>query len=158
MKRMLSMTRRRSASRTLLLLCVMPHFSCGRPAPAAIDDPLPSLREFMEAYGRDLAAAERAALGQRYDTAGSLALINGRTIMLSSAETTVRYLENWTPPLYFAWDTLSYNMIQPEIALVTGRFRWMRSEPDTLVYSYAGVLRLTAMGWRIRAEIETLLR
>mgnify|MGYP001817737336 CR=1 FL=1 len=128
-----------------------------RRAPAAHEDPIPALQEFMEEYGRDLSTGARAALGQRYDTTGSLALINGRTMKLSHAETTARYLENWNPPLFFAWDSLSYHVIDSETALVLGRFLWVRSEPDTSVYSYGGVIRLTPMGWRIRAEIETRL-
>ncbi len=146
------------ASSKLLLVLVIGLCSCEGSPPPVAEDPLPRLREFMEGYGRDLAAGERAALGERYDTAGSLALINGRTIELSHAETAARYLESWTPPLFFQWDNLSYHIIEPETALVMGRFKWMRSEPDTTVYSYGAVLRLTPMGWRIRAEIETRMR
>ena len=141
-----------------LLWLVVLLYSCERRVAVVPEDPIPVLQAFLEAYGRNLSTGERAALGQRYDTTGSLALINGRRIILSHAETTARYLdEKWNPPLYFAWDSLSYHVIDSETALVLGKFMWVRSESDTSVWSYGGVIRLTPMGWRIRAEIETRL-
>ena len=131
--------------------------SCQGQAPVAPEDPIPALQEFMEEYGNDLSNGDRVTLGQRYDTTGSLALINGQTMVLSHAQTTARYLESWNPPLFFAWDSLSYHVIDAETALVLGQFTWVRAEPDTSVWSYGGVIRLTPSGWRIRAEIETRL-
>ena len=129
-----------------------------RPTPAPTDDALTDVREFMAGYARELAAGERAAIAERYDPAGSVVLLNGGTIVSTHAQTRTRYQENWTPPLAFAWDSLSYHPIEPGVVLVVGRFEWVRAAADTSVYSYGGILRMTPQGWRIRSEIETRLR
>jgi hypothetical protein len=127
--------------------------ACSRSSKANDADPVPILRSFMAGYGHDLAAGDTVALKQRYDPEGFFALINGNTIVQHATD--AASWDGWSRPQYFAWDSLTFDVPMPEVALVLGRFRTVYSGTDTLVYSYAALLRRGSEGWRIRTEIET---
>jgi hypothetical protein len=67
------------------------------------------------------------------------------------------YKGPWEGPLFFAFDSLHWQPIEPSHVLVTGVFEWLPPEsPDTGKYIYLSVLERTATGLRILVEHETI--
>ena len=60
-------------------------------------------------------------------------------------------------PAVFAWDTLAFDSLTPDLVVVTGRFRWVRrGAMDTVTFVYAAIAQPTDSGMVIRMEHETL--
>ncbi len=111
----------------------------------------------MDTYGRELAAGDTTALKERYDPETLLGLVNEQTIVQTTQDSAS--WDGWQRPIFFAWDSLTFDVATPGVALVLGRFRMVQPKsPDTVLYSYAALLRRTPVGWRIRSEIETQLK
>jgi hypothetical protein len=115
-----------------------------------------SAREFFDAYTRDLRAHSRGRLADYYDPNGAVIVIAGHRRFYSRAALDTFYRGAWQPPAFFAWDTLAFDSLSPELVLVTGRFRWLVAEnPDTARYIYASILQAVDSGLAIRVEHET---
>jgi hypothetical protein len=112
--------------------------------------------EFMDAYARDLAVGERAAIAARYSGNGVILLSAGKKHEFSLAKITEQYATTWKPPASFQWRNLSYASLGDESVLVSGEFLWtVKSGGEPVVYSYAAILALENGALRIRLEDET---
>ena len=111
----------------------------------------------FEAYGQALAKAQRSAIANFYHFNGALIVLNGAPRRRSRSELRERYEGEWSPPAYFAWETLAFDSLAPGQVIVTGGFRWQTTgQPDTARYIYAAVLVATDSGLGIVFEHETL--
>jgi hypothetical protein len=120
-------------------------------------DPGASAQELFAQYEAAIKAHRREAIARFYDVAGVVRVINGTTSRLSRAQLDSVYRTTWTPPAFFAFDTLAYDVLDPGTVLVTGGFRWARAgASDTAHYLYAAVLQAADSGMVIRFEHETL--
>jgi hypothetical protein len=112
-------------------------------------------RAFMEQYGRELRAADRAAVADRYDPRGYYRVGHGRNQLVSKEETRTRYLTKWNPPEEFAWKDLVYEVVGPEAVIVTGLFEWKGSGKPASTCSYTGLLTGGPAKLVIRLEDES---
>lgn len=115
-------------------------------------------RSFMEAYGRDLLAGDRAAVAARYDAAGAYFVGNGHKEFEPYEAIRARYAgPEWSPPRSFEWRDLSYEVAGPDAVVVTGLFAWgLCPGAPPLVMSYTGLLVRRGGGLRIRLEDESV--
>jgi hypothetical protein len=112
----------------------------------------------MAQYGDALLRADRARIASLYHWETAQLVRNGVSQVLTRAQITDRYRTRWTPPAYFAWDSLQYHAIPPASVLVVGRFCWLPSQnADTLRYAYVALLVAIDSGMAIRVEHETRL-
>ena len=111
-------------------------------------------RQFMEAYGRDLARGDRKAISDRYDRAGAFFLVAGGREFVSHDALAKDYREKWTPPVSFEWQDLHFDAIGDEAVVVNGRFVWGLKDRKQ-VFTYTGFLRRQEGALRIRLEDET---
>jgi len=124
-------------------------------AAAAEPDVVSEARAFMEAYGRDLAAGERARLAARYDRRGAWILGGGRKAFESHAQITAFYGgKAWTRPAAFAWENLSFEPAGPDAVVVAGQFLWTEAGKAPRLSSYTGLLVRQDGELRIRLEDE----
>jgi hypothetical protein len=115
-------------------------------------------RAFMEAYGRDLLAGDRAAIAARYDAAGAYFMGNGHKEFMPFEAIRARYAgPEWSAPRGFEWRDLSYEVAGPDAVVVTGLFAWgLCPGAPPLVMSYTGLLVRREGGLRIRLEDESV--
>jgi len=127
-------------------------------APAAAEsETLREVEAFMASYAEDLIAADREALGMRYDPRGIHLIFNGENEFLSFDSIRAIYREGWEPPDGFTWDALTYEILGPDAVMVVGSATWESEGLGSLPLSYTGVLRRQeAGGWRIRLENEAI--
>ena len=116
---------------------------------------LAAARAFMDGYGRDLRAGRGAALGARYDTAGSYVVGMGRKTLRAYAEITAGYAS--APPQRITFRDLAYEALGPGAVLVTGLFDLAADDTTRapLTFAYVGVLRRGPGGLRLRLEHES---
>lgn len=117
--------------------------------------------DFMATYAVDLEKADRAALAARYDPRGNFMIFEGRKYQVTHEQTTKQYMKTWQPPVRFAWQDLSYDVLNPDVVAVLGHFLWTKpGEEKPERYSYTGVLvRDPASGrLKIRLENEFVMR
>jgi hypothetical protein len=138
-----------------------PSRAAGQPAAARAAAPAEApvaaeARAFMEAYGRELAAGDRAAIAARYDRRGAFHLGGGRKFFGTFEEIGRHYAsERWRPPAAFEWRDLSFEPAGPDAVVVAGRFAWtMREGEAPRLYSYTGLLVRQGGALRIRLEDE----
>lgn len=112
-------------------------------------------RVFMQRYGDDLRAGDRAAVAARYDEPGVWIARSGTVFAVTHAEVADRYSTDWQAPGAFAWGELTYVPIGDEAVSVLGRFEWTPAEGETESITYNGLLVRTPQGLRIRIEDET---
>jgi hypothetical protein len=119
---------------------------------------LSEARTFMDGYGRDLAAGDRAAIAARYDRNGAYLIRNGRRELFSFDQIRGRYANPaWTPPQSFNWIGLVFDPIDPNVIVVSGRFACnCRAGGPTEIGSYLAVLRRQGRSFGIRVEDEKL--
>lgn len=109
-----------------------------------------------EQYGAALASGRREALPRFYHPDGALLVFNGSPMRLSMAQLSEIYTTQWSPPAYFAWDSLAFDPISSTQVIVTGGFRWMEPErSDTNRFIYASLLSVVDSGLAIVFEHET---
>ena len=127
----------------------------GTPAPRG--DIVAEARAFMEAYGRDLRAGDRAAIAARYDRRGAYFAGHGRSELETWAAIEARYRDDWSPPAAFEWRDLAYEPAGPDAVVVSGLFTWSRVAGDEpLLLSYTGLLLRQEGELRIRLEDESM--
>ncbi|HEY0780615.1 MAG TPA: hypothetical protein VGD56_21845 [Gemmatirosa sp.] len=116
---------------------------------------LAEARAFMDGYGRDLRAGNRAALGARYDTAGAYAVSMGRKALRPYAEIVAGYAT--APPQRITFRDFSYEVLGPGAVLVAGLFDLAAADTARapLTFAYIGVLRRGPGGLRLRLEHES---
>ena len=113
------------------------------------------VRAFYVAYGEDLRWHRRDAISDRYDTNGVFFLGNGNK-SFESFEANKKYYQNkWIGPKSFEWKDLSIEVLSTDAAVVIGRFEWETDGGETLKFSYTGLVKKYAGGWRIRIEDES---
>lgn len=113
--------------------------------------------EHYEAYGQALAGAQRSAIATFYHPDGALIVFNGEARRQSRADLQGEYEGAWSPPAYFAWENLAFDLLAPGEVIVTGGFKWQSvGAPDTLRFIYAAVLVARDSGLGIVFEHETL--
>jgi len=111
---------------------------------------------FYDNYGEALRAHRRESLAQYYSPAGALVVFNGQPRRLSKAALDSLYRGPWQGPAFFAWDSLSFDSLDPGEVLVTGHFRWQSTATsDTSRFVYAAILQAVDSGLAIRFEHET---
>ena len=128
------------------------------PAPAdQRSEPLVrSAEQLYDAYVRDVRAERRGSLAGYYDPRGALIVIGGHRQYYSRAAIDSFYRGPWQAPAFFAWDTLAFDSLAPDVVVVTGRFRWLRrGTADTASFIYAALVQPTDSGMFIRMEHET---
>ena len=119
---------------------------------------LAEARTFFYNYETALRAGQRDRLASFYAPSGAVIVINGQRRFQTPAQIDSTYRGPWQPPVFFAFDTLSYDALSGGDVLVTGRFRWVTAQrPDTLRVVYLAVLQQTSAGPRIRVEHETVI-
>ena len=111
---------------------------------------------FMESYERDLVAHSREAIIARYDPEGVFILGDGVKEFWSADSVGAFYRTAWSGPEFFEFLNLSFEPLGSDAVVVVGQFRWKAAaSPDTALFSYAGLIRRTAAGLRIRLEDES---
>ncbi|SRR5713101_1311495 len=138
---------------TVLVACDGQHpRSTDRPS----EDLLRSAAQFYEAYSQDARTHKREKLAQYYAPSGAVIVLAGQRRFYSRAAIDSFYRGPWQGPAYFAWDTLAFDLLSPDLVLVTGRFRWLATgATDTTQYIYAAILQTVDSGLAIRVEHET---
>ena len=136
--------------------------ACASNQPRSSDIPSQDLRTdasaFYESYGAALKAHRRDTLAQYYSPEGALIVFNGARMQLSRNGIDSVYRGRWQGPVFFSWDSMTYEVIRPRQVLVTGQFRWQPpGSADTSRYIYLSILEATDSGIRIRVEHETLM-
>ena len=126
------------------------------PEPRAYTEAL----QFMELYGDELRAGDRAAIARRYDRRGAWRVGNGRKRLESWAEIQAYYAgDRWSPPASFHWRDLSYEVLGADAVVVTGLFLWgPGGGGSTVTGSYTGLLVRQDGELRIRLEDESAAR
>jgi hypothetical protein len=115
-------------------------------------------RAFMEAYGQDLAAGNREALGARYDRRGVHIMFNGQREFTGWEALRQQYLTGWQPPAAFEWRDLVYEPAGPDAVVVNGLFLWpLRPGEPPLRFRYTGLLVRQEGALRIRLEDESMI-
>jgi len=144
----------------LLLLALL---ACSRSSnvPASADGPPADLevsaQQLFAQYEAAIKSGQRDAIARFYHVDGAVRVINGTTSRMSRAQLDSVYRTAWTPPAFFAWDSLAYDALDPRSVLITGGFRWASpGARDTANYLYAAVLQAIDSGLAIRFEHETL--
>jgi hypothetical protein len=122
-------------------------------------DRLAEARTFFYNYETALRAGQRDRLASFYSPSGAIIVINGGRRFQTPAQIDNTYRgPSWQPPVFFAFDSLTYDALSGSDVLVTGRFRWVTAQrPDTLRVVYLAVLQQTQTGPRIRVEHETVV-
>jgi hypothetical protein len=115
-------------------------------------------REFYQRYEASLKAHRGDTIAAFYHSDGALIILNGVRAHRTNAGLDSIYRLQWRGPVFFAFDSLRFEPLGTQRVLVTGGFRWLRSQsPDTGRFAYLSVLERTASGLRIRVEHETRL-
>jgi len=151
---------RATAASSLVVLLM----ACGpEPAPEASQaenphaDLLQNATALYQHYGADIAHGRADSLSRYYHPSGALIVRDGHSRRLSRAGIDSMYGGDWTPPTYFAWDSLAFDSVAPREVLATGGFYWhVRGQPDTLRFIYAALLQRVDSAMAIRFEHETL--
>lgn len=123
-------------------------------APADLEAAAASM---YEGYTSAIATPRREAIAGFYHPDGATRVINGVANRRTRAALDSSYRGPWSPPAYFAWDTLAFDSIGPGQVLVTGLFRWQGAgQQDTMPWIYASLLHATDSGLAIVFEHETI--
>lgn len=109
-------------------------------------------------YARVLRTGDRGRIAQFYAPRGAQRVLNGHSRRLTQAAIDSLYRYRWSPPAFFAWDSLQFETLPPSRVLVVGRFRWQGTgQADTGSYAYAALLEAVDSGLAIFFEHETSL-
>ena len=119
-------------------------------------DLLASAARFYDAYARDLRVGRGRALARYYAPEGALIAFAGHRMRLSRSSIDSIYRTSWQGPVYFAWDSLTFDSLSPSLVLVTGGFRWQAAgSRDTTPFIYVSLLEAVDSGLALRFEHET---
>ena len=135
--------------------------ACAAPAPARqadgqVGDLNARAATLFQAYARAITTPHRDSIAGFYHPEGALRVINGLPRRLSRAALDSSYRGPWSPPAFFAFDSLAFDSIAPGQVIVTGEFRWQSAgQPDTARYLYAALLQTVGSELFIRFEHET---
>jgi hypothetical protein len=141
---------------TLSMACA-PEPSPGSERGAAPAELEATARQMYDGYTSAIATPHREAIAGFYHRDGATRVINGVTSRRTRAALDSSYRGPWSPPAYFAWDTLAFDAIAPGEVLVTGLFRWQGAgQRDTVPWIYAAVLHRVDSGLAIVFEHETI--
>jgi len=111
---------------------------------------------FMQGYEADLRNRNREGVIARYDSAGVVIVGNGHKTFMPFDSLAASYRSGWSGPDFFSFFNLSYLPAGDSAMVVAGQFRWHdRSNPDTMLFSYVGLVRRTRAGLRIVLEDES---
>jgi hypothetical protein len=148
--------RRRSATLALTLLMAVCAAATPRAARAQADDRVVAeARAFMEAYSRDLSAADRDGIADRYDRRGAYFVFNGNREFSEWDAIREQYRREWQAPAVFSWGDLIYEPAGRNAVLVNGFFFWTRAPGESpMRFSYTGLLVRQDGELRIRLENE----
>lgn len=155
------------ARRALLLLLAAASAACTPLAPTSpghytsdISAVVGEAQRFMNAYARDLAAGDRAAIARRYMRGGAWFLGHGEKAFESHARIEARYAgPEWTPPRSFEWRDLSIEPVGGDAVLVAGLGLWEPADGGPIVtLSYTALLLREDGELRIRLEDESTPR
>lgn len=112
------------------------------------------LRQFYASYAEDLRKHRAESIADRYDPRGFFSMGNGAKRFVSFDDNKKRYTTQWTGPKSFEWKELSFDVLSPNSAAVTGLFDWT-SASGVRTFSYTAVLTKMSGQWRIRIEDES---
>jgi hypothetical protein len=116
-------------------------------------------RAFMDAYARDLSAADRAAIAARYDRRGVYFVFDGERDIPTWEAVEQQYRTQWQPPAAFEWRDLVYEPAGPDAVMVNGWFLWtLAAGQEPMRFSYTGLLMRQDGELRIRLENEFPIR
>lgn len=113
------------------------------------------IRQFYDAYADDLRQHRREAIANRYDPRGYFGMGNGSKRFVPFDENKKRYMTGWTGPKNFEWRDMTFEILSPAAAAVTGLFDWTPASGDKETGSYTAVLTKRSGQWRIRVEDES---
>lgn len=131
--------------------------SSGSEQATAPTDLAAAAASMYEGYTSAIATPRREAIAGFYHPDGATRVINGVANRRTRAALDSSYRGAWSPPTYFAWDTLAFDAIGPGQVLVTGLFRWQGAgQRDTVPWIYASLLHATDSGLAIVFEHETI--
>ncbi|HKP69218.1 MAG TPA: DUF4440 domain-containing protein [Pyrinomonadaceae bacterium] len=114
------------------------------------------IKQFYDSYAEDLRQHRREGIANRYDERGYFSLGNGTKQFISFADNKKRYTTQWTGPKNFEWKDLSFEVLSPSAAAVTGLFDWTGASGEKDTLSYTAVLTKQSGQWRIRIEDESV--
>src|SRR5688572_25717003 len=83
-----------------------------------------SAARLYEEYGAALSRGRRGSIANFYHYQGARVVFNGVSARRTREELRQRYMTSWSPPTYFAWDSLTFDSLSTSQVLVTGGFRW----------------------------------
>lgn len=116
-----------------------------------------SAATLYDSYTTALTEGRPEALSSFYHPDGAIRVINGFARRATRAGLDSSYRSGWSPPAFFAWDSLAFDSIAPGQVIVTGTFRWVeQGKRDTTHWLYAALLQGIESGLSIRFEHETL--
>ncbi len=141
-----------------LLGCVVSVSAC-QPKPVAQSDDVlkQAASAFMDSYAAALRAHDTAALGRLYDPRGAYFVGNGDKRFAPRDSIAKQYRVGWSGPQSLRFDKLSYEVLGPDAVVVVGTVHWKtRERPDTLLFSYTGVLVKHGNEFKLRVEDESL--
>ncbi|HEX6040372.1 hypothetical protein [Longimicrobium sp.] len=112
---------------------------------------------FMDAYGRDLAAASREAIADRYDRRGVHFMFNAERQLVPWEQLREQYRTRWQPPAAFEWMNLVFEPAGPDAVVVNGHFFWtLRAGELPMRFRYTALLVRQDGALRIRLEDESV--
>ncbi|HEU4562746.1 MAG TPA: hypothetical protein VFS20_33255 [Longimicrobium sp.] len=122
---------------------------------AAADALVSEAQAFMESYATDLREGRRDAILARYDPRGAYMMGHGQKRALSLDDLAAIYHgTQWKPPVTFAWQDLSYEVVGPDAVVIAGLMDWGFNPEFKLRISYTGLLLRRDGRWMIRLEDE----
>ncbi|MEO8192366.1 MAG: hypothetical protein ABI681_00855 [Gemmatimonadales bacterium] len=113
-------------------------------------------REFMAGYAEDIRLGRRRAIADRYDKRGAYRVGEGEKVLEPKELILAAYLTQWTPPVTFDWQNLSYETLSDDAIIVVGLFDWGLLDGRKLSFSYTGLLVRQDDALRIRLEAESM--
>lgn len=112
--------------------------------------------EMESGKNEDLRNHDRAAVAARYDRYDAILILNGDRKICTIEEIEALYRDQWTGPTSFGWRDLSYEVLDSDSLITTGKFDW--GTPDGIErYFYSNVLHRQDGEFRIRLEVESRL-
>jgi hypothetical protein len=138
---------------TFTAACASPPASA--PAPAGDSALADEAAAFMAGYATELRAGAVDRIVARYDARGAYFVGGGSKRLVSPDSIAAQYHSGWQRPVSFDWRDLSYEVVGPDAAVVTGLFEWRTGTGQPLRFSYTSLLLRTPDGLRIRVEDES---
>ena len=121
-------------------------------------DLVAATRTLYQQYERAIQTGDRNRLSSFYHFQGATVVGDGRAETLTRTGLDSIFRFDWSPPVYFKWDSLTIVAQPPNSVLVFGTFRArFQSAPDTARFAYVALVEAVDSGMAIRFEHETRL-